>query len=665
MSTGGYIGASVCLASVCGALLFIGYIVNDINTLRFEVESRVDEFRVLADDTWDRLLILSSPTGESFNPMPSIFRPKRHIYPGMCNCRENNEGCPAGPPPQDHSETPCVFRIIIFEVYANLQYFQGPQGPQAPGPIGETGDKGPTGQRGFDGMNGPGTVGTPGPAGPQGEPGWLGEVGLPGKHGEPGRDGEPGEIGPQGPAGNPGSDGQPGQRGKAGSDGGKGDDANYCPCPPKSGRGGSSRPSSYTPPRANPAPSRNVNRNPPPPSYNRPPPPQPSGYDEPAKHQPAPQTYETAPPPAPSQDEKKRSLEFASSHSSVAVLLYHTEFRKFLVVRQFRPPVFVVPISRLPENKNKNLNEIDWSRYDPEMGYTLELCAGIIDKELPVKDIAKEEVLEECGYAVTVDQLRSVTTYMTNSATHYVFYAEINESMKINEGGGNEFEGEDIEKVFLTEDEVRECLCHPTKGNSPFGFWISFHWWFFERNNKDSSHSTNGKLRYWDISPQPCSVSLLIHDVASNSLVVQQLFSPDVLINRAIHMAWVNKQKEPTDLSILDQNGAFTLELFTEINNSEEDHSTTGKRLMQKLLGSDSYQMELVKNACVGIGVTGNRQSIFYVQLTDSNIQIDGDDEHKPVHLPVHSIQSLLQQDIRLLKTSFIYALKWFINTKT
>ena len=35
----------------------------------------------------------------------------------------------------------------------------------------------------------------------------------------------------------------------------------------------------------------------------------------------------------------------------------------------------------------------------------------------------------------------------------------------------------------------------------------------------------------------------------------------------------------------------------------------------------------------VGIGVTGNRQSIFYVQLTDSDIQIDGDEEHKPVLL--------------------------------
>lgn len=84
----------------------------------------------------------------------------------------------------------------------------------------------------------------------------------------------------------------------------------------------------------------------------------------------------------------------------------------FQTVQVYFSAVFVVAISRLPENENKNLNEIDWSRYDPEMGYTLELCAGIIDKELPVKDIAREEVLEECGYAITVDQLRSVATYM-------------------------------------------------------------------------------------------------------------------------------------------------------------------------------------------------------------------------------------------------------------
>ena len=37
----------------------------------------MDEFKLMADDTWDRLLILQSPTGSSSNPMPSVFRRKR------------------------------------------------------------------------------------------------------------------------------------------------------------------------------------------------------------------------------------------------------------------------------------------------------------------------------------------------------------------------------------------------------------------------------------------------------------------------------------------------------------------------------------------------------------------------------------------------------------
>ncbi|MQK22456.1 hypothetical protein EI013_29235, partial [Escherichia coli] len=80
------------------ALCSIGHIVQDINNLRSEVEGRVDEFKVLADDTWDRLLILQSPTGESANPVPSLLRNKRFVYPGMCNCDSNSQGCPAGAP---------------------------------------------------------------------------------------------------------------------------------------------------------------------------------------------------------------------------------------------------------------------------------------------------------------------------------------------------------------------------------------------------------------------------------------------------------------------------------------------------------------------------------------------------------------------------------------
>lgn len=44
-------------------------------------------------------------------------------------------------------------------------------------------------------------------------------------------------------------------------------------------------------------------------------------------------------------------------------------------------------------------------------GLTLELCAGIVDKQIPLKEIAREEVLEECGYDVPADSLQQIISY--------------------------------------------------------------------------------------------------------------------------------------------------------------------------------------------------------------------------------------------------------------
>lgn len=42
---------------------------------------------------------------------------------------------------------------------------------------------------------------------------------------------------------------------------------------------------------------------------------------------------------------------------------------------------------------------------------TLELCAGIVDKDLSLVEIAREEVLEECGYDVPVERIEEIMTY--------------------------------------------------------------------------------------------------------------------------------------------------------------------------------------------------------------------------------------------------------------
>lgn len=55
--------------------------------------------------------------------------------------------------------------------------------------------------------------------------------------------------------------------------------------------------------------------------------------------------------------------------------------------------------------------KIDTSKYPPESGITLELCAGIVDKDLPLEEIARTEVLEECGYDVPVSKFERIIAY--------------------------------------------------------------------------------------------------------------------------------------------------------------------------------------------------------------------------------------------------------------
>lgn len=60
------------------------------------------------------------------------------------------------------------------------------------------------------------------------------------------------------------------------------------------------------------------------------------------------------------------------------------------------------------QNKEEN---IDMKKFPASLGVTLELCAGIIDKNKANNEIAKEEVSEECGYDVPIENLHEVLTY--------------------------------------------------------------------------------------------------------------------------------------------------------------------------------------------------------------------------------------------------------------
>lgn len=160
---------------------------------------------------------------------------------------------------------------------------------------------------------------------------------------------------------------------------------------------------------------------------------------------------------------KDKTWEAVSSHDSVAILLYHQEKNAFLLVKQFRAPVY--------------LNDINKT-------YTYELCAGLVDKDKSLIEIAKEEIDEECGYDVALSDIQKVTSFFTNvgisGGCQHLFFAKINESMKIHEGGG--INDEQIELYFLDFENIDDFIFDESKAKTP-GLIFSLYW--FLKNQKE------------------------------------------------------------------------------------------------------------------------------------------------------------------------------------
>ncbi len=162
------------------------------------------------------------------------------------------------------------------------------------------------------------------------------------------------------------------------------------------------------------------------------------------------------------QNGMKKTWEIVQAHDSVAILIYHKEYKSFILVKQFRPAVY--------------LNNSD--------GMTVELCAGIVDKEHSLIQIAKEEIEEECGYDVSLEKIERITSFHTSvgfaGSKQMLYYAEVDESMKVSNGGG--VDGELIEVIDLPIAEAKALIYDETVAKTP-GLMFAFMWWFDKIRN--------------------------------------------------------------------------------------------------------------------------------------------------------------------------------------
>lgn len=180
------------------------------------------------------------------------------------------------------------------------------------------------------------------------------------------------------------------------------------------------------------------------------------------------------------QNGQKRTWDLLGVHDSVAILIYNTTRNVLVFVKQFRPAVY---FGSIPEEDRHTT--IDVKKYSPSLGITIELCAGIVDKKLSLVEIAKEEVLEECGYDVPLENLQKIGSYRsgvgTSASLQTAYYCEVTDHMKITAGGG--VDDEIIDVVDMSVEEVKKYV---TQNNvqSPPSFMFAIYWYLHTFNIK-------------------------------------------------------------------------------------------------------------------------------------------------------------------------------------
>jgi ADP-ribose pyrophosphatase len=139
---------------------------------------------------------------------------------------------------------------------------------------------------------------------------------------------------------------------------------------------------------------------------------------------------------------------------AAAVLLYHTEREQFLLVRQFR-----------------------FAAWTKGQGWLTEIVAGKIDDGETPEQAAQREVEEETGYRIPQPQTLSVFFTMPGGSSEriHLFFAEIDETMRAENGGKSADADEDLLPVWVDAAEVRDgsaCFRFPDAKTQ-----VALNWW--------------------------------------------------------------------------------------------------------------------------------------------------------------------------------------------
>ena len=134
---------------------------------------------------------------------------------------------------------------------------------------------------------------------------------------------------------------------------------------------------------------------------------------------------------------------------SVGVLLYDPTQQAVILVRQFRYPVYA------------SLDVSDRAGNGARRAWTLEIVAGVVERDQSVSEAAHKELLEEAGYRVSRELQPIATVYPSPGGTServHLFLGEVDQNQRVGKGGGVATEGEDVQVILLPFREAMEMV---------------------------------------------------------------------------------------------------------------------------------------------------------------------------------------------------------------
>ncbi|OAF63939.1 Nucleoside diphosphate-linked moiety X motif 14, partial [Intoshia linei] len=169
-------------------------------------------------------------------------------------------------------------------------------------------------------------------------------------------------------------------------------------------------------------------------------------------------------------------------YDCVEILIFNITRNVFIFVKQFRPPVYLNKLLRENNLLSECLKKIERKYYLKDLlndktilpashGYTIELCAGLIDRKDTALNIANAEVFEEVGYSVKTKNMHKINTYVGfRSCTGLlgnetsIYFAVVEDCDKTSPGGG--IGNENIEIIEVAETEMENFIkCTPNIPN--------------------------------------------------------------------------------------------------------------------------------------------------------------------------------------------------------